>query len=179
MMKNKIQSNYRESSWMFDLNSYNDIDFVSFKLKSLNNCPFMVKDIIGFIKYNDDIVIPSKPIQIHYINPYSFKDTKELKEYANTLASTDDDKIHILMATSFVSKDEFSPDEYCETEDESNTTGKKLLPYDEIIDRQNKFLEEAGFVNINNIFGQYETQRAFIFNDGSDLIKTIIGYKKA
>ena len=83
MMKNKIQSNYRESSWMFDLNSYNGIDFVFVKLNSLNNCPFMIKDIIGFIRYNIDIVIPSKPIQIHDINPYSFKDTKEFNWMIN------------------------------------------------------------------------------------------------
>lgn len=111
---------------------------------------FMVKDIAGIL---EELNSDAKIVELDY--EYNENLKKELDDYfsCRKLNNT------VFCIAAYLSKKEFSPEEYYLYEEEE---GKKPLPADEILERDSKVLIESGFVNVND-FVRYEYKVAFIY----------------
>ena len=134
---------------------------------------FMVDDVISLAKSYGITISDSK---IHNIcSDAATKEIKvsELKEF--TLKA---DESELILATAFISTEEFPESEYYLYKSENNGS-KKPIPVNEVLARESEIYEAAGFVNINNFVG-YEYKIAFIYpnKSGKKIIKAIKEMKK-
>lgn len=145
--------------------------------KELRGLPFKIQDTHGLIKslgYNDYLIFDIDP----YNNQNKPLTSDELNSALTAIKKLDLKNIAVL-ASSYVSTKEFPEDKYyctaCDKVSEEEKIGKEDIPFDMIIERQNKILTESGFVNCNEYFGN-EFSEGFIFPEtelGKKLIEKI------
>ena len=113
--------------------------------------PFRIQDVTGLLR---DLELGNTLIV--EIDPYKCGNNSEkIKEQVNTLMESDAGDDILVIASAYISEDEFPKSEYYSNlpglddrnEDEKN--GKQELPFHETMERQCKVLEDAGFVSIN------------------------------
>ena len=142
-----------------------------------NSKEFRIQDMHGLIKslgYNDYLIFDIDP----YNNQNKPLTSDELNSALTTIKKLDLKNIAVL-ASSYVSTKEFPEDKYyctaCDKVSEEEKIDKEDIPFDKIIERQNKILTESGFVNCNEYFGN-EFSEGFIFPEtelGKKLIEKI------
>lgn len=145
--------------------------------KELRGLPFKIQDTHGLIKelgYNNYLIINIDP----YNNQNKPLSSDELNNALTAIKKLDPKNIAIL-ASSYVSTKEFPEDKYyctaCDKVSEEEKIGKQDIPFDDIIQRQNKILTEAGFVNCNKYYS-LEFSEGFIYPEtelGKKLIERI------
>lgn len=127
------------------------------KENELKGIPFYLQDIYSLM---DKCNLGGCPIL--ELDPYEFNNNpNELKESLKELNNYIIGASILIISSSYASTKEFSEDEYY-LYDKDYVEGKKKLPLTEILDRQNKILEEAGFTNINKYCG-LECQEPYIW----------------
>lgn len=124
---------------------------------------FFTQDIKGIMD------IDKTKIHMLRIADYSDKDKADILK--NYMQNKPKDELYI--TTAYISYEEFPESEYYIFEDEKDIN-KKLIPVNDVLKRENKILEEAGFVNVNNYVG-YEYKTAFIYPNelGQKVIDTM------
>lgn len=111
----------------------------------------------SFFTNDVEAVSDIKRDKIHDLNLSDYMDKNKegvLKDY---LKDVPEDELYLI--TAYISEDEFPEDEYILY---GNEEGKKLIPVDEILERENSIMEDAGFVNVND-YVDYEYKTAFIY----------------
>lgn len=112
--------------------------------------PFRIQDItmaLRACKLDNTLIVE--------IDPYKCNnDPEKIKEQVNILMESDAGDGILVTASAYVSTEEFPEDKfYCTAIDkeikEKDKVGKQDIPFNDIIARQCKVLEDAGFVNIN------------------------------
>ena len=85
----------------------------------------------------------------------------EYKQFINTYIKGNEDVV--LLTRSLISETEFPPEKFCLDYQKNNpeNAGKSVINDREVIQRENKVLEEVGFVSINDYVG-YEYGDAYI-----------------
>lgn len=112
---------------------------------------FFTQDIKGIMD------IDKTKIHMLRIADYSDKDKADvLKNYMKNKP-----KNELYITTAYISYEEFPESEYYIFEDKKDIN-KKLIPVNDVLERENKILEDAGFVNVNN-YVSYEYKTAFIY----------------
>lgn len=149
--------------------------------ESLKNESFMIQDVLGILmrmeRSNTTVVF----IQNYYGTQEEKAET--IKEVLSLLQNKDD---VIILTWAYVSTYEFREEEYYNQYDfdkeyrkASIEAGKKEIPFDEVIERESKLLEELGFEDINNFIG-YEYSKAYLYNNslGNEVINFINAVNK-
>ena len=93
------------------------------------------------------------------IDDNDYLDKNKADVFKDYMKNMPEDELYI--TTAYISCEEFSPNKYCIFKNEKDVN-KKLIPVNEVLERENKILEDAGFVDVNNYVG-YEYKTAFIF----------------
>ena len=104
---------------------------------------------------------------------FVYKQITELFKDSKDLATGNQ---FVICATAYISTTEFSESEWDIDKKKANDMGKKLIPYDEVLERESKLLEAVDFININNYVG-YECKKAYLYNN--DIGKEIIDHLKS
>lgn len=118
---------------------------------------FFTQDIIFTQAINGTMDINKEKIHMLRIDDYLDKNKADIfKDYMKNMP---EDELYI--TTAYISYEEFPYDEYYIFENDKDVN-KKPLPVNEVLERENKILEDAGFVNVNNYVG-YEYKTAFIY----------------
>ena len=121
------------------------------KEEACNEC-FMAGDIAGIL---EELNSDAKIVVLFYNYNENLK--KEFDEYFADHKSENT----VFCTVAYVSTDEFPLDEYHLG---NMGDGDKLVPLDEILERDSKVLKECGFIDINN-FVNYVSQIAFIYSN--------------
>lgn len=151
------------------------LNFVTVKKNSkecnFNDCDFMVSDIAN--------ILLSLGLEATIVEIYEYFGTPEEKmEVLKTLCAAFPDnkeKKFVICTKACVSLKEFPKDKYydphelCSGIDE----GKKPVPFDEVIARESRLLESAGFIDFNDVVG-YECSKAYVYSN--DLGKLLLDY---
>lgn len=95
---------------------------------------------------------------------------QRVKEWVNYLRSLGDNTV--VLTSAFVSIEEFPESDLCLKPD---STGRKLIHVDDVIERECEILEAVGFTNVND-FVRYEYKEAYIWPN--EVGKKIIGLFK-
>ena len=114
---------------------------------------FFTQDIKGLIDINKE------KIHMIRIDDNDYLDNNKADIFKDYMKNKPEDELYITIA--YISDKEFPYDEYYIFEAEKDVN-KKLIPVNEVLERENKILEDAGFVDVNNYVG-YEYKTAFIF----------------
>lgn len=109
--------------------------------------------------FTDDVEAVSdiKRDKIHDLDLSDYMDKSKADVLKDYLKDVPEDGLYLI--TAYISEDEFPEDEYILYGREE---GKKLIPADEILKRENSIMEDAGFVNVND-YVDYEYKTAFIY----------------
>lgn len=144
--------------------------------ESLNNESFMIGDMLSLLtrmERNDAILV--------FIQNYYGTQEEKAEAIKEVLSLFEDNKNVVILTWSYVSTDEFKEDEYYdqysfdkEYREKSIEAGKKEIPFDEVVERESKLLEELGFKDINDFIG-YEFSKAYLYNNslGKEMINFI------
>lgn len=111
---------------------------------------FFTEDIKGIIDIDND--------KIHDIDVIDYLDKNKAEVLKEYLKNIPNDELYIIEA--YISEDEFPKDKYHLYEFEQSEL--PLIPVDKVLERENKIMEDAGFVNVNN-YVDYEYKTAFIY----------------
>ena len=84
--------------------------------------------------------------KIHMLRIADYSDKDKANILKNYMKNKPKDELYI--TTAYISYEEFPESEYYIFEDEKDIN-KKLIPVNDVLERENKILEEAGFVNVN------------------------------
>lgn len=95
--------------------------------------------------------------KMHVLDLSDYMDKNKADVLKDYLKDVPEDELYLI--TAYISEDEFPEDEYILY---GNEEGKKLIPVDEILERENSIMEDAGFVNVND-YVDYEYKTAFIY----------------
>lgn len=114
---------------------------------------FFTQDIKALMDIN------MKRIHMIRIDDNDYLDKNKADVFKDYMKNMPEDELYI--TTAYISCEEFSPNKYCIFKNEKDVN-KKLIPVNEVLERENKILEDAGFVDVNNYVG-YEYKTAFIF----------------
>lgn len=128
---------------------------------------FFTQDIKGLIDINKE------KIHMIRIDDDYYLDKNKADIFKDYMKNKPEDELYITIA--YISDKEFPYDEYYLFEAEKDISkNKSLIPVNEVLERENKILEDAGFVDVNNYVG-YEYKTAFIFPNeiGQKVIDTI------
>lgn len=101
--------------------------------------------------------------RIHMLEVCDYLDKNKADAFKDYMKNIPEDELYI--TTAYIATEEFPDTEYYLFETENNSDvnkNKKPIPVNEVLERENKILEDAGFVNVNNYVG-YEYKTAFIF----------------
>lgn len=101
--------------------------------------------------------------RIHMLEAFDYLDKNKADAFKDYMKNMPEDELYI--TTAYISAEEFPYTEYYLFETENNSDlnkNKKPIPVNEVLERENKILEDAGFVNVNN-YVDYEYKTAFIF----------------
>lgn len=112
---------------------------------------FFTQDIKGLMDINKG--------KIHVLRIDDYLDKNKADIFKDYMKNMPEDELYI--TTAYISDEEFPYDEYYIFENDKDVN-KKPLPVNEVLERENKIMEDAGFVNVNNYVG-YEYKTAFIF----------------
>lgn len=112
---------------------------------------FFTQDIKAIMDINRE--------RIHMLEVCDYLDKNKTDVFKDYMKNMPENELYI--TTAYISCEEFPEDEYYIFENDKDVN-KKLLPVNEVLERENKILEDAGFVNVNNYVG-YEYKTAFIF----------------
>lgn len=124
---------------------------------------FFTQDIKGLMDINKE--------KIHVLRIDDYLDKNKADIFKDYMKNMPEDELYI--TTAYISDEEFPYDEYYIFENDKDVN-KKPLPVNEVLERENKIMEDAGFVNVNNYVG-YEYKTAFIFPNeiGQKVIDTM------
>lgn len=114
---------------------------------------FFTQDIKGLIDINKE------KIHMIRIDDNNYLDKNKADIFKDYMKNKPEDELYI--TTAYISDKEFPYDEYYIFEDEKDVN-KKPLPVNEVLERENKIMEDAVFVNVNN-YVDYEYKTAFIY----------------
>lgn len=82
---------------------------------------------------------------------------QRVKEWQSRLSNLEDNVV--VLTSAFISTDEFPESDWCLEED---STDRKLIPVNDVLERECAVLESAGFVNVND-FIRYENKEAYVW----------------
>lgn len=124
------------------------------KEETYDKIEFIIQDTLGFCKMLD------LENGTRIVNIYNYtgeqKDMTEVKEIVDTF------KDDIIITSACASTVEFPDSEY--TLNDKLEPNKKLVPIDEVVERETKKLEEVGFVDFN-FYVDYKNKRAMIYQN--------------
>lgn len=144
--------------------------------ESLKNESFMIQDVLGVLMRMER----SNSTVVFIQNYYGTQEEKAeaIKDVLSLFENKDD---VVILTWAYVSTYEFNEEEYYDQYNfdreylkESIEAGKKEIPFDEVIERESKLLEELGFRDINDFIG-YEFSKAYLYNNslGEEMINFI------
>lgn len=121
---------------------------------------FVKQDVRGLLKGTP--FAESRIAEIFDLNSNKEDKKAEYKQFINTYIKGNEDVI--LLTRSLISETEFPPDKWCLDYQKNNpeNAGKSVINDREVIQRENRILEEIGFVSINDYVG-YEYGDAYIY----------------
>lgn len=121
----------------------------------------------------------SRIAEIFNLNPNKEDKKVEYKQFINTYIKGNEDVV--LLTRSLISETEFPPEKFCLDYQKNNleNAGKSVINDREVIQRENKVLEEVGFVSINDYVG-YEYGDAYIYPNkaGKTVLEAIYNITK-
>lgn len=144
--------------------------------ESLNNELFMIEDMLSLLirmERNDATVV--------FIQNYYGTQEEKVKTIKEVLSLFENKDNVVILTWAYVSTDEFKEEEYYNQYDfdkdyinESVENGKKPIPFDEVIERESKLLEDIGFIDINDFIG-YEYSKAYLYDNtlGNEVVNFI------
>ena len=138
--------------WKVDEDSFN-----------IEQYPFSIQDVYGIMK--DTMSLKDKFIL--NLDAYACANkVEEINSMIDVLVNSTFNSHVVIISSAYVSIGEFPKDKYYYDDIDKLTdeekVGKEELPFDSVIERQCKLLEEAGFVNINN-YCQLEYSEVFVY----------------
>lgn len=96
--------------------------------------------------------------KIHDIDVIDYSDKNKAEVLREYLKSVPNDELYITEA--YISDTEYPIDKYCLYDIPNRKL--PLIPVDKVLERENKIMEDAGFVNVNK-YVDYEYKTAFIY----------------
>ena len=144
--------------------------------ESLMDESFMIQDVLGVLtrmERNNATVV--------FIQNYYGTQEEKAEAIKEVLSLFENKDSVVILTWAYVSTNEFKEEEYYNQYDfdkdyikESIENGKKPLPFDEVIERESKLLEELCFEYINNFIG-YEFSKAYLYDNslGREVINFI------
>lgn len=119
----------------------------------------------SFFTHDIQALMDIKRNRIHMIriDDDDYLDKNKADVFKDYMKNMPEDELYI--TTAYISAEEFPYTEYYFFETENNldlNKKKKHIPVNEVLERENKILEDAGFVNVNN-YVDYGYKTAFIF----------------
>jgi len=138
---------------------------------------FVKQDVRGLLKGTP--FAKSRIAEIFNLNPNKEDKKVEYKQFINTYIKGNEDVV--LLTRSLISETEFPPEKFCLDYQKNNpeNAGKSVINDREVIQRENKVLEEVGFVSINDYVG-YEYGDAYIYPNkaGKTVLEAIYNITK-
>lgn len=128
------------------LNFYNTVKDLKIANMPVSDMPFVVRDIINTINITDNI-------DIIYIFPFGGETNEEVKDMMENIVDKFKNDNCIIVTESYLSKEDYSPDEYYDPDDrgvsDEEKKNKKPLDWNNL-KIKGDILESCGFLNIND-----------------------------